>query len=236
MAERIGLSKNIKLDWMNLAAEQHLQGKTQAEAMPVIDELIHESITCQANLRTIRAVLMNMWFKNEDWFLHKASDAAIGLPSNERIPIHWALLLKRYPVFYDLCSVIGGLFEFRDEITLNQIRNRIFEKWGARDTLQSSLSKNIQMFRELNALDAVKPVGTYKRNTIIISDVNIMQLLCASLIDASGKEYMSWEEVLQHPALFPFEIKTMTQADMAACENLLLERMGDEVVIRIKPL
>lgn len=234
MAERIGLSKNIKLDWMNLAADQHLQGKNQTEAMPVIDGLIHESITCQANLRTIRAVLLNMWFKNEDWYLDKASKAIMGLPSNERIPIHWALLLKRYPVFYDLCTVIGGLFEYREEITLGQIRNRIFEKWGARDTLQGCLSKNMQMFRELKALEAIKPAGTYKRNTMVISDVNIMQLLCASLIDASGKEYMSWEEVIHHPALFPFAICDISQADMAACDNLLLERMGDEVVLRTK--
>ncbi len=234
MAERIGLSKNIKLEWMNLAADQHLLGKSQTEAMPIIDNKIHESITCQANLRTIRAVLLNMWFKNEDWFLENASEAARGMPSDERIAIHWSLLLKRYPVFYDLCTVIGGLFEYRDEITLGQIRNRIFEKWGARDTLQSSLSKNIQMFKELNALVAVKPTGTYKCNKMAVSDVNIMYLLCAATIQASGKEYMSWEEIIHHPALFAFNIQNITQADMAACDVLTLERMGEEIVIRVK--
>lgn len=233
MAERIGLSKNIKLEWMNLAADQHLLGKSQEEAMPVIDEKIRESISCQANLRTIRAVLLNMWFKNQDWFLDAASESMSGLPVNERIAIHWALLLKRYPVFYDLCSVIGGLFEYRDAITLAQIRNRIFEKWGARDTLQNCLSKNIQMFKELNSLNAVKPAGTYTRNTMQISDNKIMHLLCAAVIDASGKEYLNWEEIIHHPAIFPFQIESLTQADMASCEHLCLERMGDDVVIRL---
>ena len=218
---------------MNLAADQHLLGKTQDEAMPVIDEKIRESISCQANLRTIRAVLLNMWFKNQDWFLDAASEIMPGLPNSERIAIHWALLLKRYPVFYDLCSVIGGLFDYRDAITLTQIRNRIFEKWGARDTLQNCLSKNIQMFKELNSLVAVKPAGTYTRNTMKITDSKIMQLLCAAVIDASGKEYLNWEEIIQHPALFPFQVEDLTQGDMASCEHLCLERMGDDVVIRV---
>ena len=130
-------------------------------------------------------------------------------------------------------TVIGGLFQFRDEITLDQIRKRIFEKWGARDTLQSSLSKNIQMFKELQALTSIKPVGTYTRNIMSISDTHVVQLLCISIIEASGKDYMTWEELLQHPALFPFTIDDVTQGDMASCEHIRLERMGDDVVFRV---
>ena len=233
MAERIGLSKNVKLEWMNLAADQHLLGKTQIEAMPVIDEKIHESIKCQANVRTIRAILMNMWFKNQDWFLDKATDVTRGISENERLAVHWALMLVRYPFFYDLCSAIGGLFEFRDEITIDQIRNRVFDKWGARATLKPGLSQVIHMLKDLNILNPVKPAGTYTHNSVLVSDVNIMQLLCAATIKASGKEYMTWENITQHPALFSFKIDGVTQADMASCEHLCLERMGDDVVIRV---
>ena len=233
MAERIGLSKNVKLEWMNVAADQHLLGKTQNEAMPVIDEKIQESIKCQANVRTIRAILMNMWFKNQDWFLDKATEAASGASEQERLAIHWALMLARYPFFYDLCSAIGGLLEFRDEITLEQIRNRVFDKWGARATLKPGLSQVIHMLKDLNILNPVKPVGTYTHNKITVSDPNMMQLLCASVVMASGKEYMTWENITQHPALFPFVEEGLTQGDMASCEHLCLERMGDDIVIRI---
>ncbi|MBR6029740.1 MAG: hypothetical protein IKP40_11720 [Clostridia bacterium] len=58
-----------------------------------------------------------------------------------------------------------------------------------------------------------------------------MQLLCAAIIERSGRQYMTWEELMQHPALFPFRIENLTQADMASCEWLHLERMGNDVVI-----
>lgn len=234
MAERIGLSKNVTLEWMELAANCKTSGMTQEEAYPILNEKIGETIHSPVNSKQIRVILFNMWYRPEDWFLERSTVVAKALPADERIPIHWALLLERYHVFYDLCTVIGGLFDYRDEITLAQIRNRIFEKWGARDTLQNCLSKNIQMFRELKAINAIKPAGTYTRNFMTVSDVSIVQLLCVAVITASGKEYMSWEEFIQHPALFSFHIENVSQADMASCEQLCLERMGDDVVIRTK--
>ena len=137
-------------------------------------------------------------------------------------------------MFFDLSTVIGDLFSYRDEITLGQIRNRIIEKWGARETLQNALPKNIQTYKELTAIDAGKAPGSYLKGNITVDDPHIVQLLVAALLEQSGREYMRWEDILQHPALFPFHIQHVTQADMAACEYLLLERMGDDVVIRCK--
>ena len=234
MAERIGLSKNVTLEWMELAANCRLSGKTQDEAYPILNEKIGEVIHSPVNSKQIRVILFNMWYRPEDWFLEASTDAAMNLSTDERIGVHWALLLKRYQVFYDLCSVIGSLFDYRDEITLGQIRTRIFEKWGARDTLQSCLSKNIQTFKELKSIIAAGSHGTYHRNTMVLTNPRIMQLLCVAIIERSEKKYMTWEELIQHPALFPFSIEHLTQADMASCEKLCLERMGDDVVIRVK--
>ncbi len=233
MAEIIGLSKNVTLEWMELAADLKLSGKTQDEAYPILNEKIWETIHSPVNSKQIRVILFNMWYRPEDWFLEACTKAAQNLPTNERIGVHWALLLKRYQVFYDLCVVIGGLFDYREDITLGQIRTRIFEKWGARDTLQNCLTKNIQTFKELKAIAAAGAPGTYNRNIMTLNNRNIMQLLCAAIIERSGRQYMTWEELVQHPALFPFRIENLTQADMASCEWLCLERMGDDVVIRL---
>ena len=77
-------------------------------------------------------------------------------------------------------------------------------------------------------------LGTYNRNIMTMENPQVMQLLCAAIIERSGKEYMTWEEIIQHPALFPFRISNTTQADMAACDHLTLERMGDDIVIHLK--
>ena len=234
MAEMIGLTNNVTLEWMELAANCKLLGKDVTEAKGILDENISLTIMSKDNIRKKRDIVLNMWYRPDDWFLSASVKAADGLLPNERIAIHWALLMKRYQVFYDLCFVIGSLFDYRDEITLTQIRNRIFEKWGARNTLLNSLSKNLQTFKELESIKSVPPAGTYQKGNILINHIQVVQLLCLAVIEQSGKQYMTWEEVIHHPTLFPFDIKDVTQADMASSEYLCLERMGDGIVIRAR--
>lgn len=234
MAERIGLSKNVKLAWMDLAADLRACGKTQDEAYSILNEKIYETIKSPVNLKQIRGILFNMWYRPEDWFLARSTECIGSVAQSDRIAVHWALLLKRYSVFYDLSTAIGDLFSYRDEITLGQIRSRIFEKWGARETLQNALTKNIQMYKELNAIAAGRAPGSYVKGTVAVCDPRVVRLLVAALLEQSKREYMSWGDIIQHPALFPFQIEFVTQADMAACEYLRLERMGDDVVIRCK--
>ena len=64
-------------------------------------------------------------------------------------------------------------------------------------------------------------------------EIEAVQPFSIKLIERSGKEYMTWEEFISHPVLFPFRIENVTQADMASCEHLCLERMGDDIVIRL---
>jgi hypothetical protein len=44
---------------------------------------------------------------------------------------------------------------------------------------------------------------------------------------------MTWESFITHPAIFPFTINNVTQADIAAIPYLSMERMGEQVVFRI---
>ena len=51
MAERIGLSKNVTLEWMELAANCKLSGKAQDEAYPILNEKIGEIIHSPVNAK-----------------------------------------------------------------------------------------------------------------------------------------------------------------------------------------
>ena len=234
MAEMIGLSKNVLLDWMDLAASCRANNTPKDQTKQILNEKIGETIQSATNIRKIRTILFNVWYPEEDWFIGQCIDAVKYLSKAERIPIHWAVFTRYYQVFYDLSTVIGGLFAFRDEITLQQIRNRIFEKWGARNSLEEGLPKNMQMYGELQAVVKTEKPATYVRNVQQVSNVQCVQLLSASILERSEKSYMTWESIMMHPALFPFQIENVTQADMASCNYLTLERMGDEVVIRVK--
>ncbi len=233
MAERVGLLRTVTLDWMDQAVNYRLTERSQEEAIALLDGQISGLYQNPVNIRQARTILINMWYRPDDWFLAQSLQAADGLTALERISLHWALLIKRYQFFYDLSSSIGRLFEFRDEISIDLIRTRVFELWGFRGTLDACIRKNVKTIREMKCMQEGKTNGFYTKETQPLSTVSAVQLLCAAVIERSGKEYMTWEEVISHPALFPFRIENVTQADMASCEHLSLERMGDDVVIRL---
>ena len=76
--------------------------------------------------------------------------------------------------------------------------------------------------------------GVYKPIFHCVDNKKTVFVLAAAILKCSGQEYMTWEEIIHHPALFPFNIEHVTQADLAACDRFVLERMGDNVVIRFR--
>lgn len=233
MAEQISLTNNVDLVWMELAVNCRIHGKSREEAREILNAKIGETITSKDNIRKKRDILLNMWYRDDEWFLNRSVQAAEGMPTNSRIALHWAQLLRYYPVFYDLSYTVGTLFQYRDVITTKQIRERLFELWGARATLLNSLPKNIQTLKELQAIDVTEEKGKYQKHLSVIREPKTVELLSIAVIQRSGQGGLTWEEILQHLALFPFQIENVTQADLAASEKIRLNKMGDRIMISV---
>ena len=234
MAERVGLARNISEEYLNAVADCRLANKSLIETKDILNELVGTHIHAQTNIRKTRTILLNIWFQNDPWFQDACMVIAREISVSERLPLHWALLMVAYPVFFDTCAIIGTLLDYRDEVTATQIKERIFEAWGARTTLLHAITKNLQTMKDMRVLKPQAKNGTYKPECHTVDNRKIVCVLAAAILNCSGQEYMTWEEIIHHPALFPFDIEHVTQADLAACERFHLERMGDDMVIRIK--
>lgn len=234
MAERVGLARNFNLEWLNAVADCCAIGKTKQEAREYLDDIIRQRISSKDNIRKTRTMLTNLWYDNETWIKHQSVNVIGEIARIERLPLHWALLLSYYPVFFDLCTVIGSLLEYREEVTMQQIRSRIYDKWGARTTLEHSLAKNMQSLKDIGVLLPKTSAGVYSAVKTVVDEKKLVYCLIDSILKNEASEYMTWESIVHHPALFPFTIENVTQADIASCEHFVLERMGDDVVIRIR--
>ena len=234
MAERVAFSKPISLDLLNEAYEEFISGITKKESTAKLDDIIGQSITNKVNIKQTRIIVQNVWFNNIDWLHDEAVKVARYQTRIERLPVHWALMLVRFSIFTDLCSVLGHLFELKDSVSATQIKEEIYNKWGARTTLDASLSKNIKTLREMEVLARAEKYTSYAMVTHKVTDPKVVALLFASVMLATEQQYMTWESFITHPAIFPFAITDVTQADMAAVPYFAMERMGEQVVFRIK--
>ena len=234
MAERVAFSKPISLDLLNEAYEEFISGITKKESTAKLDDIIGQSITNKVNIKQTRIIVQNVWFNNIDWLHDEAVEVARYQTRIERLPVHWALMLVRFSIFTDLCSVLGHLFELKDSVSATQIKEEIYNKWGARTTLDASLSKNIKTLREMEVLARAEKYTSYSKVMHKVSDPKVVALLFAGVMLATEQQYMTWESFITHPAIFPFTITDVMQADMAAVAYFAMERMGEQVVFRVK--
>lgn len=236
MAKLVTFSRNLNIDWLNAVAEYRQAGKTREEAAEALNALVGSKIVSKDNIRKSRTLLLSIWYDNDPWFLSTAEKTCRDLPRYQWLPVHWALMLLKFPIFHDVCDIVGKLLDYKESISITQIQQRVFEKWGARNTMLHTLPKIIQTLKDIQALDTGEMKGTYKAHAWKVSDVQAATLLVAALLVSRDHQQMTWNALSQDPAIFPFEFTQVGQADIAVCERLRLEKSGNEVVIRLSNL
>lgn len=206
MAKIAGLSRSIKLEWLNKTVELVLEGKDETQIKDELNEYLSYEIKSPTNIRKTREILMNIWVKTSD-DLSTIKKLAIDAYKNEKtnkLAIHWGMLMATYPVFSDVCALIGKLTKIQDTFTTAWLKEKLFEIWGERSTLFHSSDKILQTLKQIGVIENEK-VGVYRTKKHIINDVKTTQVLLLSILYLREKAYYEIAELSSIPQFFPFE-------------------------------
>ncbi len=206
MAKMVGLSRNLKLQWLNKVVELVSSGLTEQEIKDQLNEYLSFEISSPTNLRKTREILMNIWVYEND-ISNKLRDEAVSIVRDMpeyALVAHWCMMMATYPVFVDMCKLIGRLLEFQDEITLSQIKQKLYDEWGERTTLYHSIDKLISTLKELGALQCEKP-GKYKivKHEVRNGRISAFMVYAMMLVDDSG--YYSFTDLGNSVYFYPFQ-------------------------------
>ena len=136
----VGLSRSLKMSWLNKAAELALEDLTENDVKEQLNDYLSYEIQSPTVLRKTREILMNVWIRQDGSPERILLDAKMLFRNytDYALQIHWCLLMSAYPIFVDVCKLIGKLSQFQDEITLAQIKQKIYDEWGERGSLETT--------------------------------------------------------------------------------------------------
>lgn len=233
MSKAVVFTRPIKQEWLDKTVEYLLQYQDEEQSKDMLLEYLYSYIKDRTNLLKTRSILARIWLEvdeNRD-FRDRALAVFKICDKSDRLAVHWAMMLLEFPIFRDLCAIIGKLSEIQGEITLSQIKRRIFEIWGERSTLEHSIPKNIKTLRECGVLEQVKP-GVYRVLRREVKNKDAVSLLIYAVLKSREKLYHNIWELDRFKELFPFIID-ISIADLNNDSTFELNRIGGETVVSI---
>ena len=189
MAKMVGLSRNLKLPWLNEVVRLYAEGLDDNQIKEKLNEYLSFEIGSPTVLRKTREILMNIWvYENE--YTGVIRNEALRLFQKDpdyALPVHWCMMLAAYPVFQDMCRLIGKISEFEETITTKQLKQKLFDEWGERSTLFHSSDKLIATLKALEALESDK-TGMYsvKKHEYTKPEIVNFMLFALMRIDNAG--------------------------------------------------
>lgn len=234
MAKMVGLSRNLKLQWLNRAVELVLEGLTEREIKDQLNEYLSFEITSATNIRKTREILMNIWVYESDYSDKIRSTALelMRLYPEYSMPIHWCMMLAAYPVFVDMCKLIGRMAEFQDEIILAQLKQKLFDEWGERTTLFHSIDKLVATLKAFDVVVCDKP-GKYHVNTYRVSNSQIAAFMAYTMMLVDNGGYYTFTKINSSTYFFPFEYKLEKEL-LFEDDRFVMNNFGGELSISLK--
>ena len=176
---------------------------------------------------------MNIWVYEND-ISNKLRDEAVGIVRDApeyALVAHWCMMMATYPVFVDMCKLIGRLSEFQDEITLNQIKQKLYDEWGERTTLYHSIDKLISTLKELSVLQCEKP-GKYQivKHEVHNGRISAFMVYAMMLVDGSG--YYSFTDLGNSVYFYPFQYQLEKEL-LLGDDRFSMNNFGGELSVSV---
>ncbi len=234
MAKMVGLSRNLKLPWLNEVARLYGEGMDANKIKEQLNDYLRYEISSPTNARKTREILMNIWVYENDYtdVLRGEALRLLRKDSDYSLPVHWCMMLAAYPVFQDICRLIGKIGEFEDTITTKQIKQKLYDEWGERSTLYHSGDKLIATLKAMDVLESEK-VSVYSIKKHTLDRPEIVNFLLYAMMKINGSGYYSLLNLENSLYLFPFKYKVRKECIMED-DRFTAGTFGGEVSIALK--
>jgi len=233
MAKMVGLSRNLKLQWLNKVVELVSDGLTENEIKEQLNEYLSFEITSPTNMRKTREILMYIWVY-ENGYTGRLKEQALTIIRNCpecALEIHWCMMLAAYTVFRDICKLISKMAEFQDEITLAQLKQKIFDEWGERTTLLHSIDKLMLTLKCLEVV-ACNKRGKYHIKKRKVNNAKVVAFMVYTMLCVDDRGYYSFAEINSATHFFPFEYRMEKEA-LIVDDRFAMNNFGSELSIAL---
>ncbi|MFP4164370.1 MAG: hypothetical protein ACLFVE_10340 [Chitinispirillaceae bacterium] len=242
----VGIKQVVRLEWYDYALDMVLDGLSKEETRKRLDAYISEREQsggygergAQAYTKAVTQI-MKCWVTPESdlrSFRDRALELARHTERRSRVVLHWAVTMASYPFWLRVAELTGRMLNLQESITQSQIRQRCYELFGERSTIERSTRRVIRSFVAWNVLKDSAVKGCYRRSEpITVAEPKALSLLVEAALWALPGGKIEMRQLQTFPAFFAFDIPPINGSIIESANSCItVERYGlDDELLRL---
>ncbi|MFC1776123.1 hypothetical protein ACFL3I_02125 [Pseudomonadota bacterium] len=205
----VGFDRYLELAWLDQTAAWVSEGKSPKEVHELIDDFLSPYISGATSKRKTKNTLSGAWVKSDTntvLFKKQGQDLFRNASRDERLALHYGVLVATYPFFLSLGRILGRLFKLQDEVTTAEFYRRVIETIGDRDSIKRAAARYVQSLNEWGTLRQVGKATFAPTSKVRLTRSELVTWLYASVLYSCDSDRLSVDDITSDPVWFPFDI------------------------------
>ena len=220
----IGIDRRIRLEWLEYTVELYKLKLSEKEiTKALLNEVsgylsVGKSSVSRGSGEKAVTNLMKIWIKvpNELTSLrNRGLQLFNDFPKDQHIVFHWGMTIAIYPFWGFVATHTGRLLRLQKTITPVQVQQRLKEHYGERPTIKDATRRALRSMADWEVLKESDKKGIYLNGlTIKLDNPKLVSWLLEATIHLLPRQAVSLKELINHPVLFPFNLRAISLKDL----------------------
>ncbi|RCW52056.1 hypothetical protein [Paenibacillus prosopidis] len=231
MKKAVGFDQKLQLHQLDFIARELTRTDSRQQMYDLVDQYLMSDIAGSKARVNARTILFKIWVlvgeENEE-----LRDRAIQMFGNaskdERLLLHWGLMILAYPFLKDMAEQIGRLIQLHGEFSSLQLGRKIFSLYGERRRVSVSITAVLGTFKSLEVITEQKRIyQSADKKQIQKSDLKLW--MTEVLLKATERSAIELKQIANEPCIFPFALD-VTESEMRQ-SHLQVTRQGIDMAM-----
>jgi hypothetical protein len=242
-ATQIGIDRLVRLAWLERTSSMVLAGNSSPDIKSMLQDDLGDAFQSgktekRGSLGKTITILMKVWLtapREYDAFRIDGLELLKHLPKQNRVAVHWGMLMAVYPFWASVAGQVGRLIKLQGSVVAAQVQRRMCEQYGERETVSRRTRYVLRSFVDWSVLRQTGVAGVYEPlPAIAIAEQDLAVWLIEAVVLSRANGPMPLKNLTGSTSLFPFHLKQITADELALAVSrldVIRHNLDDELVI-----
>ncbi|MFU1991974.1 hypothetical protein [Priestia megaterium] len=231
MVKPVGFDQKVMLHHLDYTANESRK-LTRKEMYEVLDYYLRDDIKGTKSRKNAITMLMKTWYLVDDEYIlirDRILEQFPDFTKEERLLLHWGMMIIAYPFFRDLVQEMGNLYRLQDEVPSVVIGRKMKELYGDRRRVEVATSAVLMSLRQWGTIEMVKKRSYIIPLKISIRSTELLHFIAEIILRTTKVAAIPIDLVQNHSLFFPFSFD-INATILKSSPSFRVDRQGMEMI------